>query len=109
MINTILILLAAALISVGLVQHLRLSPIIGFFLAGILIGPHGFGVVAESHAIRQIGEFGIVFLMFTIGLEFSLSRLLADRFLALALGGLQVLPPSGWRWRCLPPPSCHAC
>lgn len=91
MINTILFLLAAALFSVGLVQYLRLSPIIGFFLAGIVLGPHGAGVVAESQAIHQIGEFGIVFLMFTIGLEFSLSRLLADRFLVLALGGLQVL------------------
>jgi CPA2 family monovalent cation:H+ antiporter-2 len=91
MINTALILLGASLISVALVRRLGLSPIIGFLLVGILVGPHGLGLVADSQPIRQMAQFGIVFLMFTIGLEFSLSRLWADRFMVLVLGGLQVL------------------
>jgi CPA2 family monovalent cation:H+ antiporter-2 len=91
MTNAILILLAASLISVGLVQRLSLSPIIGFLLVGILVGPHGLDLVPDMHIIRHMAEFGIVFLMFTIGLEFSLSRLLADRFMVLILGGMQVL------------------
>jgi CPA2 family monovalent cation:H+ antiporter-2 len=91
MINAVLVLLATSLVAVALVRRLSLSPIVGFLLAGVLVGPHGLAMIPESHAIHQMAEFGIVFLMFTIGLEFSLSRLLADRFLVLALGGLQVL------------------
>ncbi|MHB1214058.1 MAG: cation:proton antiporter domain-containing protein [Thiobacillus sp.] len=91
MINTILIFLAASLIAVGVAQRFSLSPIVGFILAGILVGPHGLAVVPDFLGIRQLAEFGIVFLMFTIGLEFSLSRLLADRPMVLVLGGLQVL------------------
>lgn len=91
MINISLILLVASFLLVAFALRLGLSPIVGFILAGVLIGPHGLGVVADSHAIRQMGEFGIVFLMFTIGLEFSLSRLIADRYAVLVAGGLQVL------------------
>ena len=91
MLNTTLILLTASLLSAALVRALGLSPIIGFLLAGVIIGPHGLSLVPDSRTISQIAQFGIIFLMFTIGLEFSLSRLLADRFMVLVLGGLQVL------------------
>ncbi len=91
MINSILILLIASLLLVALVQRLGLSPIIGFLLVGVVVGPHGLGVVPDYDVIQQMAEFGIVFLMFTIGLEFSLSRLWADRFMVLGLGGMQVL------------------
>ncbi|MDT8405146.1 cation:proton antiporter [Sulfuriflexus sp.] len=91
MLNTTLILLTASLLSAALVRALGLSPIIGFLLAGVIIGPHGLSLVPDLPTIHQIAQFGIIFLMFTIGLEFSLSRLLADRFMVLVLGGLQVL------------------
>lgn len=91
MLNTTLILLTASLLSAALVRALGLSPIVGFLLAGVIIGPHGLSLVPDSPTIHQIAQFGIIFLMFTIGLEFSLSRLLADRFMVLVLGGLQVL------------------
>ena len=88
MINTILILLAVSLLAVGLARRLGLSSVIGFLLVGVLLGPHGLDAVADSHAIKRMGEFGIVFLMFTIGLEFPLERLLTNRFRVLTLGGL---------------------
>lgn len=91
MINTILILLASSLLSVAMARRLGLSPIVGFILTGVVLGPHVLGQVPDSPAIRQLAEFGIVFLMFTIGLEFSLSRLFSDRFLVLVLGGSSVL------------------
>ena len=91
MITTIFILLAASFAAVVLVRRLGLSPIVGFLAVGVLVGPHGAGVLPDAEPVRQLGEFGIVFLMFTIGLEFSLSRLVADRFLVLVLGGLQVV------------------
>ncbi len=91
MIDTLLILLAASLGAVALIRRLGLSPIIGFLVVGMALGPHGLELLPETHGMRQSGELGIVFLMFTIGLEFSLARLLQDRFLVLVLGGLQVV------------------
>jgi CPA2 family monovalent cation:H+ antiporter-2 len=91
MIHALLTVLAVSLLAVGVMQRAGLSPIVGFLLVGVLVGPHGLGLVPDSPVIHQLAEFGLVFLMFTIGLEFSLSRLLAERFLVLGLGGLQVL------------------
>jgi CPA2 family monovalent cation:H+ antiporter-2 len=93
--NTILILLAASLIAVGLIQRLGLSPIIGFLLVGIIVGPHGLHWVESSDQIQQMAEFGVVFLMFTIGLEFSLPRLVADRATVLGTGSLQLIITAG--------------
>jgi CPA2 family monovalent cation:H+ antiporter-2 len=90
MVNTVLILLGASLLTTAFVQRLGLSPIIGFILVGLLVGPHGLEWVELSKGVRNMAEFGVVFLMFTIGLEFSLPRLLADKTLALGLGSLQL-------------------
>jgi CPA2 family monovalent cation:H+ antiporter-2 len=91
MIEDILVLLTLSFVAVALARRAGLSPILGFIVAGALVGPEGLALVRDSHAIRQIGEIGIVFLMFTIGLEFSLSRLVEERFAVVVLGGLQVL------------------
>lgn len=86
-----LVLLATAVAVVVVCRQFRLPPLIGYLLVGIAVGPHAVGWLPDDEGTRQLGEFGIVFLMFSIGLEFSLPKLHAMRFLVLGLGGLQVL------------------
>jgi len=63
---------------------------LAYFLVGLALGPHTFGLLPDSEANREFAEFGIVFLMFSIGLEFSLPQLYAMRKKVLGLGGGQV-------------------
>ncbi|MGD8311743.1 MAG: cation:proton antiporter, partial [Gammaproteobacteria bacterium] len=76
---------------VALCQHFGLSPILGYLATGVLVGPAAFGWLPDGATTRLLAELGVVLLMFTIGLEFSLPRLLAARRLVLGLGGMQVL------------------
>ena len=86
-----LLLLAAAVAGVVLFRLLNLPPMLGYLVVGIVIGPHALGIVPDSKETRYLAEFGVVFLMFSIGLEFSLSRLRSMRRIVFGLGGLQVL------------------
>ena len=87
----ILILLGASVLSVILFRRLALPPILGYLLVGTLIGPHAFKLLGESSAATYLAEFGVVFLMFSIGLEFSLPKLVAMKRIVFGLGLLQVL------------------
>ncbi|MDP2879847.1 MAG: monovalent cation:proton antiporter-2 (CPA2) family protein [Sulfuricella sp.] len=87
----VLILLAAAVLVVALFRSLRLPPLLAYLLVGIVIGPHALGWVPESGETTYLAEFGVVFLMFSIGLEFSLPQLKAMQGLVFGLGGAQVL------------------
>ncbi|MBX3704302.1 MAG: cation:proton antiporter [Steroidobacteraceae bacterium] len=71
-------------------RRLRLPLIVAFLLVGMLVGPHALGWVASTETTRAIAEFGVVFLLFTLGLDFSLPRLLAMRGEVVWLGSLQV-------------------
>ena len=71
----ILILLAAAVGVVVLCRILNLPAMLGYLIVGILIGPHALGWISDVPETRHLAEFGVVFLMFSIGLEFSLARL----------------------------------
>ncbi|RMG38085.1 MAG: potassium transporter [Gammaproteobacteria bacterium] len=84
------LLLGSALL-VALCHRLGLSTIIGYLVSGLVFGPHGIGLLQQEDALQVLAEVGVVLLMFTIGLEFSLPRLLAARRLVLGLGGAQVL------------------
>ncbi|MDI1309227.1 MAG: monovalent cation:proton antiporter-2 (CPA2) family protein [Methylotenera sp.] len=86
----ILILLVSAVLAVALFRRLRLPAMLAYFLVGVMLGPHTSGLLTESEANREFAEFGIVFLMFSIGLEFSLPQLYAMRKKVLGLGGSQV-------------------
>ncbi|HYD98091.1 MAG TPA: monovalent cation:proton antiporter-2 (CPA2) family protein [Alphaproteobacteria bacterium] len=86
-----LIFLAAVVVVVTLFHRLRMSPVLGFLAAGLLIGPQGLGIVHDIEGPAALGELGVVFLLFAIGLELSLARLRAMRRLVLGLGGLQLL------------------
>ncbi|MDM0036624.1 monovalent cation:proton antiporter-2 (CPA2) family protein [Variovorax sp. J22P271] len=83
--------LLAAVIGVVVCRLLRLPPMLGYLSAGVLIGPHALALAQNSEGIRHLGEFGVVFLMFVIGLEFSLPKLRAMRRHVFGLGLLQVM------------------
>jgi len=86
----ILVLLAAAVVVVVVCRLLRLPPILGYLTVGIAVGPHALAWVPDDTATRHLAEFGIVFLMFSIGLEFSLPQLRAMRRAVFGLGLAQV-------------------
>jgi CPA2 family monovalent cation:H+ antiporter-2 len=86
----ILVLLISSVLAVALFRRLRLPAMLAYFLVGMLLGPHTFGLLPDTEASREFAEFGIVFLMFSIGLEFSLPQLYAMRKKVLGLGGAQV-------------------
>ncbi|HWA14334.1 MAG TPA: monovalent cation:proton antiporter-2 (CPA2) family protein [Burkholderiales bacterium] len=87
----ILLLLAAAVLVVVVFRSLKLPALLGYLLLGIAIGPHAIGLVPANEDIRRLAEFGVVFLMFTIGLEFSLPKLITMRRVVFGLGAAQVL------------------
>lgn len=87
----VLILLAAAVCAVALFRALNLPAVLAYLAVGAVLGPHALAVVPDSEQARYLAEFGVVFLMFSIGLEFSLPRLFAMKRLVLGLGSLQVV------------------
>ena len=87
----VLILLAVAVGVVVLCRVLRLPAMLGYLIVGILIGPHVLGWIPDAPETRHLAEFGIVFLMFSIGLEFSLARLRTMQRVVFGLGTAQVL------------------
>ncbi|MBL3528113.1 MAG: cation:proton antiporter [gamma proteobacterium endosymbiont of Lamellibrachia anaximandri] len=91
----ILLLLAIAVITVTLFRRFHLPPILGYLIVGILVGPFGSGWVASTEDTRFLAEFGVVFLLFTIGLEFSLPQMIAMKGSVFGLGGSQVLATGG--------------
>jgi CPA2 family monovalent cation:H+ antiporter-2 len=86
----VLILLATAVFVVVVFRQLRLPALIGYLIVGILIGPHALGWVADREDTRYLAEFGVVFLMFSVGLEFSLPKLVTMRRAVFGLGAAQV-------------------
>ena len=98
-----LIFLATAAVLVPIGQRFKLSPILGFLIAGALLGPHGLGAltgympplkwitVPQEEGLDAIAELGVVFLLFLIGLELSFKRILTMRRLVFGLGVLQVM------------------
>ncbi len=86
----VLILLAVAVGVVVLCRILRLPAMLGYLIVGILIGPHALGWIPDAPQTRHLAEFGVVFLMFSIGLEFSLTRLRTMQRVVFGLGAAQV-------------------
>lgn len=87
----ILSLLAAAVAAVLLFNRLGLGSVLGYMAAGIVVGPAGFSLVNDPENMRHIGEFGVVFLLFLIGIEIKPQRLWVMRRLVFGLGGAQVI------------------
>ena len=87
--DILLLLMATLAVVVGL-RRLRLPLILAFLLVGMVVGPHALGWVQPTETTHTLAEFGVVFLLFALGLEFSLPRLIAMRGEVFTLGGLQV-------------------
>src|SRR2546423_2098266 len=90
-----LVLLAAAVISVPIARFLKLSAIVAYLVAGVVIGPYGFGIFNTPERILTVAELGVVMLLFLIGLELELSRLLAMRRDIFGLGVAQLVLTAG--------------
>ncbi len=100
--------LAAALVLGYITQQLQLSPIVGYLLAGIAVGPHTPGFEADLHLAEQMAEIGVILLMFGVGLHFHLKELLAVRSVAVPGALVQSITATvlgalagrlfGWDW-----------
>lgn len=88
--NILLITLGLAVVIVSILRRMQLPPILGYLIAGACVGPYGLALLESKEEIRYIAEFGVVFLLFSIGLELSLPKLISMRRALLGLGGLQV-------------------
>jgi CPA2 family monovalent cation:H+ antiporter-2 len=86
----ILLLLTATVGVLSLARRFRLPAMLAYLVVGMALGPHGLRALEESHEVEAIAEFGVVFLMFSIGLEFSLERLKAMRSLVFGFGAAQM-------------------
>lgn len=86
-----IIALVVAVVVVVILSRLKVPSVIGFLLTGMLIGPHVLNLVHAGHEIEILAEVGVMLLMFTIGLEFSIKRILSMRHEVLVLGGLQII------------------
>ena len=89
--TSVLLLLTSSVLAIALFRALRLPAMLAYFVVGILFGPFALNLLPSTESGRHVAEFGIVFLMFSIGLEFSLPKLYAMRKTLFGLGGAQVL------------------
>lgn len=90
LLKDMVLLLGLALFTLLLFRQFKIPSIIGFLVTGIIAGPHALGFVDNAHEVERMAEIGVVLLLFTIGIEFSLKELLRIRQLVLWGGGLQV-------------------
>ncbi len=89
--TSVLLLLTSSVLAVAFFRALRLPAMLAYFFVGVLFGPYALNLLPSTESGRHVAEFGIVFLMFSIGLEFSLTKLYAMRKTLFGLGGAQVL------------------
>ncbi|MDE2457013.1 MAG: cation:proton antiporter, partial [Burkholderiales bacterium] len=87
----VLLYLVAAVIGVTGCRWLRLPPMLGYLVVGVVIGPNALALAHDSAGVKYLAEFGVVFLMFVIGLEFNLPKLRSMRTLVFGLGLSQVV------------------
>ncbi|MHB8765618.1 MAG: cation:proton antiporter domain-containing protein [Deferrisomatales bacterium] len=90
LLTDLLLLLSLSVAIVIAFHRLGLPPVIGFLLTGVVCGPHGLGFVSETHEVEVLAELGVVLLLFTVGIELSLEKLVRLRWFLVIGGGLQV-------------------
>lgn len=89
--SLVLLLLGASVLAVVIFRRFNLPPVLGYLLVGSIIGPHALNLMRDMQRVEYIAEFGVVFLMFSIGLEFSLPKLYSMKRIVFGLGLLQVV------------------
>jgi CPA2 family monovalent cation:H+ antiporter-2 len=87
----LLIILASSLVVIALFRRLRLPPVLGYLCVGLAVGPTALDWVNDSEELPDLAELGVVFLLFSLGLEFSLAKMIELRRVVFGLGSLQVL------------------
>lgn len=87
----VVIIFGLSIVVIYICYRVQVPAIVGFFLTGILVGPHGFGFINEVNGVRFLADIGIVFLLFTIGIESSLKNLLQVKKIAVLGGTLQIV------------------
>lgn len=105
LIATIAVGLALAFVFGLLAQRLRLPPIVGYLLAGVVVGPFTPGFVADQKLAVELAEIGVILLMFGVGLHFSLKDLLSVRVIAIPGAIGQIAVATLWAWAS---PCCSA-
>lgn len=98
--------LAASVASVPLAQRLGLGSVLGYLVAGVIVGPSVLGLVNAGEDVMHVAEFGVVMMLFLIGLELKPSKLWEMRTAVVGLGGLQMGGRHSWR-RPSPSPSAR--
>ncbi len=91
LIGLLVVLLAIACAVLFLLTRLRLPPVVGYLVSGVLLGPHGLGIISGSDAVSSLAEMGVLLLMFTLGLEFDTGSFKRYRDVVLGGGNLQIL------------------
>ncbi|GGU56375.1 potassium efflux system protein [Pseudomonas laurentiana] len=91
MFANLLIILASSLVVIAVFRRVQLPPVLGYLCVGLFVGPTALDWVNESEELPDLAEMGVVFLLFSLGLEFSLSKMMALRKVVFGLGSLQVL------------------
>ena len=75
-------------------HKIKLPSVMGYLIAGVLIGPYGLKLISDVASVKELAEIGVILLLFVIGLEFSLGRLFKNLASVLGVGGLQLGPVS---------------
>ena len=89
--KSLVLIFGVSAIVVFALGRLRIPSIVGFLIAGVILGPHGFQFIKDVHEVELFAEIGVILLMFTIGLEFSLRNLMMLRTHVLGSGTIQVI------------------
>lgn len=89
--KSLVIIFGVSAVVVFLLHRLKIPSIVGFLIAGIIIGPYGIGLVKDTHSVEILAEIGVILLLFTIGIEFSMAKLIRTKRAVVSGGGIQVL------------------
>ncbi|MGD2127596.1 MAG: cation:proton antiporter, partial [Desulfobacteraceae bacterium] len=91
LLKDILLIFGLAIAVLFVCHRIRVATIVGFLLTGVLVGPHGLGLISAQNQVEILAEIGVVLLLFTIGIEFSLENLLKIKRFVFLGGALQVM------------------
>ncbi|MDZ4383404.1 MAG: monovalent cation:proton antiporter-2 (CPA2) family protein, partial [Thermodesulfovibrionia bacterium] len=89
--KSLVIILGASALVVFLLHKLKIPSVVGFLVAGVIIGPYGIGIVKDVRSVEIMADIGVILLLFTIGIEFSMAKLVRMKKAVLGGGGVQVL------------------
>lgn len=89
--KSLVIIFGVSALVVFVFHRIRITSIVGFLVAGVIIGPYGIGLIHDTHAVELLAEIGVILLLFTVGIEFSISKLVRMKKAVVAGGGLQMI------------------